>query len=513
MIRLLLPLSLFSLLLFGCGQGGDTVGPCASGFAVRFAITEVKDSLPLDSLFLRIALGTDGAAQDFKVNLKTGKSSAAIRASQGDAYALTFALFSAGKEIGKGESKGTLACDLNVALNPVWNDSTVKAVKEILTRGSILPPRLAESYGQAMAGKVFALPMAASDSVLYRWSLKDGDSVVLDGEGRQVSFTIPESLAGKTVVIRLMALDGEGRVLLEERRWNIAVLAVLSGSRLARVLVRTDSTAKDGSSQSLVYGDGKLVRIDGFDVLSPASGAAPVWAESLHYEGGRLVRARVSLPGGASLDSLFGYDGAGMLRAVEVRTARDTVIDSLFHEGGRLASSRRYVSGVLRESALYRWNGTETRTDSVFTPAQGGFELTRIIRNRFAADSLVERIVSVGRGTLVPSWRETLAYNGLGRRAWREVWTEGASSTLERTEKYRYDGSGRLLSVSARDEVAGENVLDLRYLYEGAAPSPASKISAIASAQAAFQATFGAAAFAHDGWRLPISNSSHRVQP
>src|SRR3989338_5950365 len=97
-------LALSAALLTGCGS--DPASPCASGFAVRFALLSIKEGLPLDSLFVRIAVGANGADQDFRVNLKTGVSNSSITARQGEPYRLVFKLYSAGHEIGGGGNEG-----------------------------------------------------------------------------------------------------------------------------------------------------------------------------------------------------------------------------------------------------------------------------------------------------------------------------------------------------------------------------------------------------------------------
>lgn len=495
-LPLLLAAALASLVLAGCGPGA--ADPCGAGFSVRFAVTSVKEGLPLDSLFLRISLG-GGDPQEFQVDIKTGRSSAAIRARQGEPYTLAFALFSAGRRIGGGEESGRLGCDLDVELNPLWDDTAVAVVKKDLEKGSLLPSRLTDLYDQAVAGEVFALPLDSLDSLCYRWYLKRGDSTVMEGEGRRVRFTMPGSLAGETVALRLHALSLPDSVIREERRWAVRVLAARPADRLERVLVRTDSSAALGSSLAYRYDAGRLVRIEGFDALSPAAADRPAWAETLHYEAGRLARAAVRLPDGSLIDSLFAYGKDGLPAAVTVRNGRDTVTDSLFHASGRLSGSRRYANGRLQESAVYAWTGPSSRSDSVWTPGDKGLELTRVIRNRYEGDSLAERTVLAGRGILAPYKREVLLYNGFGARVLREVYAEGAAPLLESSERSRYDGAGRLASLAVRDEVAGESLLHLAYLY---AAAPAAKSAARPRPTFAGLAALAEARFAHEGWRL-----------
>jgi hypothetical protein len=440
-------------LLAACG-GDKVTGGCGDRFALRFALTSVKEGLPLDSLAVNIAI-EGGDPQAFKVNLKTGVSSANLTAEQGQKYSLGFELFSGGRMIGRGESQGRLGCDLDVQLNPVWDDSAARQVKADFGKGELLPSRLAIYYSQALPGTVFELPLDSLPAARYRWYVKLADSNIIEGEGPAVRFPIADSLAGKSLTLRLQAVSGN--TVKEERIWVITVLAAPPRDRLSRMIVRADTSSKDGISFAYKYGEGKLIAIESYDEAVPLSGSSPAGVESLYYdEQGRLSGAHAARPDGSVADSAFGYDGDGRLVFVQAKDSLGTVGDSLYYEGGKLTGSRRFVDGKARESARVSRPSAETRLDSVFLETADGPVLARVVAGVYRGDSLTERRASVVRGERLEAYtRETIAYNGLGGRAWREVWLEGQSPSLDETDGYAYDSKGRLSSIRVLDGQTG----------------------------------------------------------
>ncbi len=463
------------VLLLGCGSGGGVTGTCASGFAVQFRITAVKDSLPLDSLFLQIVLGKNDT-QYFAVNLNSGVSSAAITAAQGDAYKLNFKLYTSGVEIGTGESKGTLKCDLDVALDPKWDVAATDSVKKNLDKGNLLPAKLSLNFTQAVAGRDFELPLEplSKDSV-YRWYLKLGDSTLIQDQGQTVRIPIADSLAGKTLVLRLQVVVG--KTIKEDRIWVVTVLAAPPLDRIARIRSRSDTTVALGVSLALRYADNRLSSVETYDSLVPGAAQKPVGVESLYYDDkGRLSKTTTWESDSARIDSLFGYGADGRLAALDVRKGSGKVVDSLFYDAGKLSSSRRYVDGALWESAKYKWTASASREDSVFTIGPKGLIWTRLIENAYKNDSLVLRQVLIVRDGLQALGKEVIAYNALGGRAYREVYSEGKTPTLEQTDSYGYDAKGRLASMLSKDEVTGNLLYMLNYEYGPASPKVSASV-------------------------------------
>ena len=480
-------------ILCGCG-GKQVAGGCGDGFAVRFAIGSVKEGLPLDSLALDIAVD-GGEPQKFNVNLKTGVSTAAITAAQGQAYALRFELFSSSRKIGKGESQGKLTCDLDVALNPVWDDDAARQVKADLGSGKLLPPKLSLYYTQALPGTIFTLPLDTLSGARYRWYVKLNDSNLIEDEGQTVRFPIAESLAGKSLTLRLQVVTGN--TIKEEIIWVIAVLAAPSQDRIARMIVRADTASKDGISFTYKYAAGRLAAVESYEATVPLGGVAPAGVESLYYDGkGRLERTRTARTDGGITDSSLTYDSLGRIVSLKVEDSLGSVVDSLSYEGGKLYSSRRFVAGKPVETVKYRWTGADTRIDSLFHEGTGGLSLARVATLRFRVDSLIERRVAVARGALLePYTRETIAYNGLGSRAWRELWLEGQSASLEQTDGYAYDPKGRLLSIRSRDIQTGLLLQALDFEYA----APAAKAVAKTAAGGA-EAILADLRFMHSEW-------------
>lgn len=457
---------LLAALLVGCfGTDRDEAGD--RGFALRFKLDEVYQELPLDSLHITIAIDDTGSPQAFKVDLRSGRSTAQLEGREGQAYVLDFELYSAGYLIGGGKVDGVLVRGDTILLKPMWDEDNARRAKKDLGLGAILPPNLAEDFTLAQSGVPMVLPLDSLKSLVYRWSVLSGDSTVLSGEGPQVSVDLPADLAGKQVLIRVQAWDGTR--VKEERSWIFTVLASLPAIRPRFARIRNAPDAGHGSTLSYAYdGDGRLIRIETFASLAPAKDAAPVAVESLAYEGGQIARAILRLADGGLVDSLFSYDGQGRLRAMTVSDGAAKVADSLFYREQDLVLSRRYASGVLQEEARYRVAGPGLRQDSVFTQEAGSLKFTRLVENRYHGDSLVERRFFVKRAGLEPQKRELIAYNGIGLRARVSYYAEGASPILERSDAYGYDSLGLLSSWIRRDEASGEPEILVAYEYSDA---------------------------------------------
>ena len=488
-----------------CG-GKQVAGGCGVGFTVRFAIGSVKDGLPLDSLDVDIAVG-GGSPQRFAVNLKTGVSSASIKAAQGQSYALRFELFSAGHKIGKGESQGRLDCDLNVALNPVWNEDSTKQAKLDLGSGLLLPARLSLFYTQALAGSVFSLPLDSLPGLRYRWYVKLNDSNLIEDEGFPVRFPIADSLAGKSLTLRLQVLSGNA--IKEERIWVIAVLANAPKDHVARMIVRADTASKDGISSVFRYSGDRLIAVEEYDAAVPLGGAVPAGVESLYYDDkGRLSGTHSSRPDGSALDSSFAYAMDGRLAYVEQKDTLGIVRDSLFFEGGKLYNSRRYVDGKPTETVKFRWSGSDLRVDSIFREGSGGPALARRVTNLFRGDSLLERQVALMRSgpsgnALAAYTKEAITYNGLGSRAWREFWLEGQTASLERTDAYGYDAKGRLVSILSQDVRTGLPLQAIGFEYSPSSASP--KASAAQAGVRETAASLAELRYVHSDWERRLS--------
>ena len=471
-IRIKIIAAFFAFFIAGCGSGSKVAGPCTSGFNIQFRITSVKEGLPLDSLSLSIAIGKDGTEQKFDVNLKTGVSSANITATQGQPYKLVFKLFSAGHKIGEGTASDVLSCGLDVELNPVWDTVETGKVKIELNQGTLLPTKLSVFFTQAVAGKNLELPLDSLSKGVYRWYVKlaSGDSInlanpnLIEGEGPVVRFLVPDSLAGKQIVLRLqIVIDGK---IKEERIWMISVLGTVAKDRLSRITVRVDSGDKQGASQSLGYTDGRVTLVQYYDTLTPTKDQKPSNVDSLYYDDkGRLTKKSSLQSDSTRIDSLFTYNADGKLSTIEYRKGSDIVIDSLTYLDGKLSTDIRSTGGKRVERIRFIWTGTQKRIDSVFAIDTDGDKWKRFIENTYKNDSLIERRTSQVQGGLQPMSKEVIAYNALGDRAYLESYTEGASLTLDHSEAYGYDAKGRRVSMRIKDDVTGANLHFYQYEY------------------------------------------------
>ena len=459
-----------TLIIGGCGAGGEIAGGCKTGNKLKFTIASVKDGLPLDSLLIKIKIGNDTNSQKFSSNLKTGISSASITAAEGDAYKLTFELFSAGLKIGAGQDSGKLTCDLNVTLNPKWDTAKTEQAKNNLNRGLLLPSKLAEHFSQALPGKYLELPLDTTH--VYRWYVKLNDSTIIEDTGKVVRILIPDSLAGKTITLRLQVLSGN--TIVEDRIWSISILSTVSKDILSRILIRTDTNWSDtnvnhGTASAYRYDKGHLIAIENFPTLNSNSGISSVSAESLFYDdASHLTRTSFYTASGGKRDSLFSYNAEGLLIALESHPGTDKIIDSLWYDKSKLSRSTRTVNGKQTEFAIYTWTNTNKRVDSVYTNSNNGIELFRIIQNIYKNGNLIERDISGGINANEPMTKEFIIYNALGSQAYHEYYTEGAPSVLEVTETYKYDAKGRMVFLIVKDEVTGDIVNAYSYEYSAA---------------------------------------------
>jgi hypothetical protein len=242
------------------------------------------------------------------------------------------------------------------------------------------------------------------------------------------------------------------------------------------VLWKSDTTSNAGTATVYGYDTGGHVTLQTFDTLAPTSASLPVAAETLAYAGALLREVRAWQAGDGAVDSLFGYDAKGRLVSMRRHGGSDSILDTLVYDDFSLRSSLRYVSGKLRDSILFAYPAAQERDDSVFSAGAQAMALVRVIVNRYRNDSLlVDRRVFVNQNGMSPFSREKIVYNGLGLHAYRQVFTDGGAPTLDETDSYGYDDSGRLASLLAKDEVTGNLLFAAYYQYEAA---PAAKRSA-----------------------------------
>jgi hypothetical protein len=503
MLKILGVLALLSTALTGCNEnssGPDTLPP----FPIRFGIDSTLRNLSPDSLFVRIVVEGDTVSKVLSYNWKTGTSRGSLTAKEGQAFRVHFEILACDFIVGLGDDSGRFEKDKAIILRVKWDSLAVVKAK-LCRMGACIPPDPGASFNLALAGKTFEFPAACDSGVTYRWFVKRGDITLFTGEGPGHSFIIPDSLQGSDITVRMQVVVN-GKVK-EERTWAVKVIARVTEGRLARVMLKNDPSATEGTSLSFAYDtNGRLAAVNAFDILRPLSGAKSIAYDSLFYDGsGRLKRAVAALPDGKILDSSFRYDDAGNLISLRVAGGSSEILDSLEYQGRRPARSLRFVSGVLRDSVVYR-NDADADLDSVFSPGTAGRELVRVIQNLYRRDSLIERRVWINKGGLTPHSKEVVIYNGIGKRGYRQVLMVGQSLTLDRTDIYRYDSLGRLQNLQWKDEVTGEFLFSAEYEY--VAKPAAANTAAARDSPASRLSVLGNLRFAHEDWkstRSPLS--------
>jgi hypothetical protein len=492
-LLLIVPILIFSL--FACNESStepDTSVP----LPIQFTLDSLPKGLNPDSLNVKMMVGD--SLNTLVYDWLSGGSRGSLRAKEGDSFTVRFELYACNFRIGQGESSGVFKKNQTLVLRADWDTGAI-AKARLCRMGTCIPADPSAGFNLALAGKRFEFPASCDSGATYRWFVRIGDRTVLAGEETANAFVIPDSLLGAELSVRIQVVVN-GKVI-EERKWTVKVISGISRDKMVRILFRNHPEATDGTSQGFFYDEkGQVVAISTYDDLHASAVSKPIAVESLFYDtDGRVIRASVVLPDGESLDSLFRYDASGLLLSIRISTGNSELLDSLRYAGGRPVLSLRFVNGALRDSVVFR-NGRDFREDSVFSIADSVRSFTRLIQNYYRTDSLVERRVWINSGLLSPYKREVIVYNGIGKRGYRQVFSVGQTLILEGTEQYAYDDQGRLKTFLSRDEVRGENVLAMEYVYTPI--QAAAKRAATPVARPNGHEVVSDLRFAYEDWKL-----------
>jgi len=496
MLKLLFSLVIMFMALNGCNSSSS--GPEAtSPFPIRFSLDSTLQDLTPDSLFVKVSVGDD-SSKILTYNWKTGTSRGTLSAKEGQAFKVHFEIMACDFTVGVGDDSGVFEQNKAINLHVKWDSPAIAKAKQC-RMGACIPPDLKTSFDLALAGKTFEFPASCDSGATYRWFVKRGDSTLFAGEGPNHSFVVPDSLQGLAITVRVqVVVDGK---VSEERILGVKVIARISEGRLLRMRIKNDPSSTGGTSLTFSYdAQGRVATVNTYDTLSQSSSTKAIATDSMFYDiAGRVARSVATLPDGNLLDSIFRYNDSGRLVSLRVKGGSSEIMDSLEYQGNRPGRTLRYVSGVLRDSVIYH-NGTDSDLDSIFSPGSSGRELVRVIQNLYRQDSLIQRRVWVNKGGLSPYMREVVVYNGIGKRGYHQVFTEGQSLLLEKTDRYGYDSLGRLESFQQKDETTQAFILSATYEYLGA--QPAAKRSAGTDFSQTGLLVLGDLRFAYEGWKL-----------
>ena len=491
MIRLAMSLAAALFLGLLCGCDDTSTGDSQDPFAVKFAVASVPRGLPLDSIEITITVGDTGKPHLLSVDAVHGVSQGTVQAFPGQAYTLSFRFFSGGYEIGAGDAKGTFSKDMVVALNPDWNASKVDQAYAAVHSGKYLPTYLDSAYGLAMAGRPLNLRLDSAADKSYRWWIRLGDSVIAEGSGTLVDWTPADSLVGRALSVKIEVLSGT--TVVDERKWDLRVLAARRADRLLGIAIRNDTASDQGSLTWFRYtASGERDSSLDFDTTVFIAGRKPVSTVAYGYltVSGRSYPKSASraFPGGeAGVDTAFAYDADGRLTAVSVALKSGTTVDSLFYGANGSVETRSYAQGTLTRVVRHSSTSAHQTIDSAFSfsPPDTGRVLTRLVLSIWQDTLLLSTRTWVSRGGLTPSASDRYVYNGLGALAFRFVYTEGQAPELSKSEAYQYDSLGRLAKAVFRDETTGDIERVEAYVY-GTGPA-AAKIAVAPSAVPQFE--------------------------
>lgn len=482
MKKFLLPLLALAFALAGLAACSSDDGEDTEAFSVKFSLASVPENLTLDSLEISIALGDTGSPQKLTIDLVTGTSKAQVSAFPGQKFELSYTLYASGYDIGRGQDTGTLAKDMKIEIKPTWNQSKIESARNARSSGKLLPVHLGSSFGQALAGKPVEFTVDSAAGHVYTWYIRVGDSLVASGTGTKVSYTPPDSLGGKTINIKLVVK--KGNQVVEERAWDVAVLASLPKVRLAGVVTKTDTSSPYGTYTRFKYnGEGRYDSVLYYDTTAYVSGRAPVAGvgytyTQAHHPAGDPSKAVRWTQGDGDIDSVFSYDSKGRLASITVTQKSSTTVDSLFYPTDKSMVIRSLAQGKVMRVVRHTSASETAEVDSIYSQGDSGLVLSGLIKYELAGGKVVNSRVYRKFDVLAPYTSEWTLFNALGTIAFRKSFEEGAAPVLVKTETYAYKSTGVLERVLTVDEESGEVVRAEYPAYENV---PAAKLGAPAA--------------------------------
>ncbi len=470
---------LAALLLPGCDDAASSGSK--EPFSVKFVVASVPRGLPLDGIEISIAVGDTGKPQALTVNTKLGVSKGTVQAYPGQTYTLSFKFFSGGFEIGHGESKGTFTQDMSVTLAPEWDNAKVDQAYASVHSGKYLPGYLEASFNLALAGKPLDLRVDSAAGKTYRWWVRMGDSVIAEGTGTLVDWTPADSLGGKKISIKIQVLSGS--TVVDEKKWDVEVLAARLGDRLQGIATRNDTASAQGSLTWFKYlANGSRDSLLDFDTTAFIKDKIPVSTVGYSYAtmAGKdyLKKAFRAYRNDDGIDSAFEYDSKGRLLTITVTLKSGTTVDSLFYGAAGAVETRSYAQGKLTRLLKHSVVSAKETVDSSFSRLDSALVLSRMVRSTWDDSLLLASRTFVNKGGMVPSASERYVYNGLGLPALHYMYVEGNTLELDKSETYAYGPKGNLLRVTLYDEVAGEAIRIQDFQYATGSPTPAPKLTA-----------------------------------
>ncbi|GEM_PF-2078409 len=475
---LLAILALSCLMFWACGD--DTAGSGSDQpFAVKFVVASVPRNLPLDSIEIHIALGDTGSPQTFTIDAKTGISKATVQAFPGQKYTLTFKFFSGGFEIGKGGLSGVLEKDMSISLAPDWDQAKVDLAYASVHSGKFLPNYLESSFNLALTGKPLNLLVDSAAGKTYRWFVRLGDSVIAEGTGTHITWIPDDSLASRKISLKIQVLNGS--TIVEEKKWDVQIIAARVGDRLQGIVSKNDSASDQGSLTFFKYtGSGYRDSVLIYDTTlfikdrSPVASIAYTYATIANKD--YVQKAYAQFRGGEGIDSAFGYDPQGRLVAVTVTMKSGTSVDSLAYGSDGSVTTRSYGGGKLTRILKHNKLAGGEEVDSSFSRSDTALVVSRVVRSVWRDDQIISTRTYVNKGGLALNVSERFVYNGLGSLALHFTYSESGTSELVKSETFFYNAGGLLSRAVFKDETADE-IQAIQYFEYGTAVKPAPKLS------------------------------------
>lgn len=472
-------LAIFASVLFWACNESSTNGS-TEPFAVKFTVASVPRGLTLDSIEIHISLGDTGSPQSFVIDTKTGISKAKTEAFPGQSYKLTYKFFSGGYEIGAGILSGVLDKDMSIALAPDWDMANVDLAFAAVHSGKFLPSYLESAFNLALAGKPMILQVDSAAGKSYRWYVRLGDSVIAEGVGSRITWTPDDSLANRKISLKIQVLDKN--TIVEEKKWDVQIIAGAIGKRLQGIVTKNDSSSNQGSLTYFKYNaagfkDSVLV----FDTTVYLKGRTPVATVGYTYviiAGKEFVqKSAATYLSDAGKDSVFTYDNQGRLVSITVTLPSGTTTDSLSYGTDGSVETRSFAQGKLTRILKHNRLAGGEEVDSSFSITESGKQLSRMIRYGWKDAQLQTAKTYVNKDGMVPNTSERFIYNALGALAIHLTYTESGALELIKSETYSFNASGLLAKVVSKDEASNEvqSVQTLEYV---STASPAPKVSA-----------------------------------
>jgi hypothetical protein len=455
------------LLIWGCNSTDGSADP--DRFSVKFKLASVPANLTLDSLEIRIAIGDTGKPQALTLDMATGTSKASVLAYPGESYSLGYSLYASGLEIGSGRDSGTLAKDMAIEIHPVWNQGKVESAKALRASGKLLPAYLDTAFTQALAGKAINITLDSAAGYSYTWYIRRGDVTLASGTGTHIGYLPADSLAGSLLNLKLVVKQGNS--VIEERSWDIKVLAALSALRPIGIITRPDTASAYGTYARIGYdARGRIDSIRYYDTTAWAPGresvAALAYTYALPYASDENpIRVVRTAKNETETDLDFSYDGKGRLLTLVVASASGNTSDSVAYPSDLSSITRSYAQGKIMREVRHVHVSEAREVDSIYSPGDAGLVLTGLIEYGLERGEIVNRRVYRKFGTLTPYESEWTLYNGIGAIAFRKHYAEGSSLLLQKTETFGYRADGLLDRMVVKDEVTGDIEKAVAYVY------------------------------------------------